>query len=238
MNKLQKLYQKRDTFLEFGSEVPAALVAQIAEAEKEMLQMELLPIVEDSALKTLPPYGVDGKVLIAMEYDNCSLTRIAIARNTGIINSFDIVKALPSIVEEPAQEYLPEPDGEDEDKPEIHRSESIGFSVHFGDGKVISEKNAVNTMIEAFRYMGLEQASKYKGNVKGYPIIGLKKRITEDNKKWQHFTDGWWIYTNLSNERKIEHIKNIGEMLGIPLEIVLDESENQPHNPHNNNKPN
>lgn len=60
MNKLQELYQKRDTFLEFGSEVPAALAAQIAEAEKEMLQMELLPIIEDSALKTLPPYGIDG----------------------------------------------------------------------------------------------------------------------------------------------------------------------------------
>ena len=38
-SKLQELYQKRATFLEFGSEVPSALAAQIAEAEKEMLQM-------------------------------------------------------------------------------------------------------------------------------------------------------------------------------------------------------
>ena len=94
MNKLQSLYQKRNTFLEFGSDVPAALAAQIAEAEKEMLQMELLPIIEDSALKTLPPYGIDGKVLIAMEYDNCSLARIAIASDVAKINDFDVMKKI------------------------------------------------------------------------------------------------------------------------------------------------
>ena len=48
MNKLKQLYQERETFTKYGSEVPPALVAQIAEAEKEMLQMELLPIIEDS----------------------------------------------------------------------------------------------------------------------------------------------------------------------------------------------
>lgn len=39
MNKLEQLYQERETFTKYGSEVPAALAAQIAEAEKEMLQM-------------------------------------------------------------------------------------------------------------------------------------------------------------------------------------------------------
>ena len=99
-SKLQELYQKRATFLEFGSEVPSALAAQIAEAEKEMLQRELLPIIEDSALKTLPPYGIDGKVLIAMEYDNRYLTRIAIASDVAKINDFDVIKDFSSAVEE------------------------------------------------------------------------------------------------------------------------------------------
>ena len=133
MNKLEQLYQERETFTKYGSEVPAALAAQIAEAEKEMLQMELLPIIEDSALKTLPPYGIDGKVLIAMEYDKRSLTRIAIASDVAKINDFDVIKDLSSAVEEPSEEYVPEPDDEDE-KPEHRRSTSIGFSVHFSDG--------------------------------------------------------------------------------------------------------
>ena len=226
MNKLQQLYQERDTFSKYGSKVPAALAAQIAEAEKEMLQMELLPIIEGSVLKTLPTYGIDGKVLIAMEYDNCALTRIAIASDADKINDFDVVKDISSAVEEPAEEYVPEPDDEDE-KPWIRRSASIGFSVRFDDGKVIAEKNAKMTMIEALRYMGLERASQYNCSVKGFPIIGLKKRITENNEKWQHYTDGWWIYTNLSNEKKIEHIKNIGKLLNIPLEVILNKEKKE-----------
>ena len=225
MNKLQELYQKRATFLEFGSEVPAALAAQIAEAEKEMLQMELLPIIEDSALKTLPPYGIDGKVLIAMEYDNRSLTRIAIASDVAKINDFDVVKDISSTVEEPTEEYVPEPDDEDE-KPEQRRSTSIGFSVHFSDGKVISEKSAHRTMIEALRYMGLERASHFNETFKGYPLVGTKQRITDNGYKWQRYVDGWWIYTNLSNDRKIKCIKGVGKMLNIPLEIILEDENN------------
>ena len=190
MNKLQSLYQKRATFLEFCSEVPEALAAQIAEAEKEVLQTELLPIVEDSALKSLPPYGIDGKVLIAMEYDNCSLTRIAVSSDVAKINDFDVIKDLSSAVEEPSEEYVPEPDDEDE-KPEQRRSTSIGFSVHFSDGKVISEKSAHRTMIEALRYMGLERASHFNETFKGYPLVGTKQRITDNGYKWQRYVDGW-----------------------------------------------
>lgn len=70
------------------------------------------------------------------------------------------------------------------------------------------------------------ELSQYNCSVKGFPIIGKRKRITENNEKWQYFTDGWWIYTNLANEKKIEHIKNIGKMLNIPLEIVLEDENN------------
>lgn len=179
MNKLQQLYKERDTFSKYGSEVPSALAAQIAEAEKEMLQMELLPIIEESALKTLPTYGIDGNVLIAIEYDNCALTRIAIASDADKITDFDVVKDISSVVEEPADEYVPESDDEDE-KPGIRRSASIGFSVHFDDGKVIAEKSAHRTMIEALRYMGLERASHFNETFKGYPLVGTKQRITDN----------------------------------------------------------
>lgn len=225
MNKLQQLYKERDTFSKYGSEVPSALAAQIAEAEKEMLQMELLPIIEESALKTLPTYGIDGNVLIAMEYDNCALTRIAIASDADKINDFDVVKDISSAVEEPADEYVPESDDEDE-KPGIRRSASIGFSVHFDDGKVIAEKSAHRTMIEALRYMGLERASRFNETFKGYPLVGTKQRITDNGYKWQRYVDGWWIYTNLANERKIKCIKGVGKMLNIPLEIVLEDENN------------
>lgn len=225
MNKLQELYQERATITKYGIEVPAALAAQIADAEKEILQTELLPIIEDSALKSLPPYGIDGKVLIAMEYDNCALTHIAISRNVDIINDFEIVKTISLSAQEQLDEFFLEPGDEDE-KPEQRRSASIGFSVHFGDGKIISEKSAIKTMIEALRYMGLERASHFNETFKGYPLVGKKQRNIENGHKWQHYVDGWWIYTNLANDRKIKCIKGVGKMLNIPLEIILEDENN------------
>ena len=216
MNKLQELYQERATFTKYDSEVPAALAVQIAEAEKEVLRMELLPIIEDSAMKTLPPYGIDGKVLIAMEYDNRSLTRIAIASDVAKINDFDVVK----VVSDDDDDY-----DDDDDSPDYHRSKSIGFTVFFADGKVIDERTAKKTMIEAFKYMGLERASKYEGNVKGYPIIGREKREYNGKGYLQKYVDGWWIYTCLNNNQKVEHIKNIAKMLSIALEVKWKEDK-------------
>ncbi|MGM9832222.1 MAG: hypothetical protein ACI31A_00850 [Candidatus Limisoma sp.] len=226
MNKLEQLYQKRDTFLEFGSKVPAALDAQIAEAEKEMLQLELLPIIEDLAMKTLPQCGVDGKLVIAMEYDNCALSRIAIATDASTIDSFDVVKEVTDdddVEEEVDDDDEDDDEDGDDDSSKIHRSKSIGFSVHFADGKVIKERSAIKTMIEAFKYMGLERASNYDESFKGYTLISTKQRVTEDGHKWQRYVDGWWIYINLSNNRKIRCIKRVGKMLNIPLEIELDD---------------
>lgn len=221
MNKLQELYQERDTFTKYGSDVPEALAAQIEEAEKEALQMELLPIIEASAPAALPPCGIEGKVLIAMEYDNRSLARIGITSHVDKISDFDVVKVISPAAEEPDEEYVPEPD-EAGCKPEQRRTASIGFSVHFADGKVISEKSAKDTMIGALRYMGLERASHFGDTFKGFPLVGTKRRVTPDRYNWQRYVDGWWIYTNLANERKIRCIKGVGKMLNIPLEIVLE----------------
>lgn len=224
-SKLQELYQKRATFLEFGSEVPSALAAQIADAEKEMLQRELLPIIEDSALKTLPPYGIDGKVLIAMEYNNRALTRIAVSSDADKIYDFDVMKDVSSAANEAAHNYQQKQESES-DKLEQRRSASIGFSVHFANGKVIEESTANLTMIETLRYMGLERASHFTDETFcGFPLIGKNKRITSDGYNWQYKVDGWWIYTNMNNARKMRCLKGVAKMLHIPIVIKSEESE-------------
>ena len=92
--------------------------------------------------------------------------------------------------------------------------------MHFADGKVIAEKNAKQTLIETLRYMGLERVSHYNETYAGYPFVGKSKRITSDGYKWQTLVDGWWIYTNLTNPRKIQSIKGAAEMLGISLRVI------------------
>ena len=224
-SKLQELYQKRATFLEFGSEVPSALAAQIADAEKEMLQRELLPIIEDSALKALPPYGIDGKVLIAMEYNNRALTRIAISSDADKIYDFDVVKDISSEEGEPTTHFDPKRNNK-RGKSDQRRSTSVGFSVRFANGKVIEESTANLTMIETLRYMGLERASHFTDETFcGFPLVGKNKRITEDGYNWQYKGDGWLIYTNMNNARKMRCLKGVAKMLHIPIVIKSEESE-------------
>lgn len=205
MSNLKDLYLQRDL-----------INAKIEVAEKEERLKGLLPIIEDTALKSLPRTDIDGKIIVAMEYENNLLTRIAISSNADKINDFDIVE---EVVDD--NDDNDDDDGVDDGNPGTKRNKSIPFSVHFADGKVIDEPKAQRTMIEAFKYMGLERASKYEGNVKGIPIIGRIERKREGNNKLQKYVDGWWIYTCLNNLQKIEHIKNIGKMLNIPLEIKL-----------------
>ena len=110
------------------------------------------------------------------------------------------------------------------------RQPSIGFSVKFlsygSVVKTIHENTAKQTMIEALRYMGLEKASRYDGeNFLGYRLVGKIQRITDGNDCWQQYVDGWWIYTNLSNERKIKCLQGVAKMLNMQIEIVADKLE-------------
>lgn len=209
MSKLEDLYQQRDK-----------INAQIAEVENEERLSKLLPIVEDSALAVLPPCGITGKVVLAFEYDNGSLSRIALTNNSDVINNFVVIKDVSDDDEEDD-----DANDNDDDSSAFHRSKSIGFTVHFADGKVIDERSAKRTMIETFRYIGFERASKYEGNVKGYRIIGREKREYEGKGNLQKYVDGWWIYTCLNNQQKVDHIKNIAKMLNISLEIKWKEDK-------------
>ena len=190
------------------------LNTQLAMAEKKVQLMSLLPIVEEGAMKMLPSCGIAGKVVIVLEYDEGELSRVGITQKYGLIDDCDVVKEVVEEEEEGDEE-------DDEDEEESYRAKSIGFTVHFDDGKVIDERNAKETMIEALRYMGLERASHYTADTfKGFPLVGRNQRITPNGERWQIKVDGWWIYTNLSNERKIRCLNGVASMLNIPLEIV------------------
>lgn len=64
------------------------------------------------------------------------------------------------------------------------RKPSIGFTVKFGDGTVIKHSSARTTMIESLRYMRLERASQFRGEMfKGFPLVGKKKRISNPQRE-------------------------------------------------------
>ncbi len=91
MDKLQQLYQKRDTFREFGSDVPEELSSQIRQAEHEVLKFKLMPVIMKSAIKELPALGLDKGVIVAFEYKGSKLANIGMSTDVGKMHEFDVV---------------------------------------------------------------------------------------------------------------------------------------------------
>jgi hypothetical protein len=219
MSKLTELYDRRSIFESYGSPVPDALAKEIADEELKVLESELMPMLEDTVAPSINIDVVTGKLFVALEYTDSKLTRIGLSRDETIFDSLTITK---NIVDDSDAEEVDDDDDSDsdDDDNERTRSKSIPFTVKFADGKTIYFKNAQKTMIEALRYMSLERASQFKDeNFKGFPLVGTKQRITENKHKWQRYVDGWWVYINMGNPRKIRCLKGVAKLLNIDLEI-------------------
>lgn len=209
MNTLEEMYREREL-----------LNARIARAEMCQHLEAMLVVVEQAAWKALPDEVLTGRVVAALEYTNGKLTLIGATRNADLMERCEVVRGI-SADDEPAVEPVEEPEGEEEQGERRTKSRSIGFAVHFADGKVVAEKTAKQTWIEALRYIGLERVARYQGGVVGFPMVGKRKRDNPSNSRGEKQTlvDGWWIYTCLNNDQKIEHLKRIASFLHIPLEI-------------------
>lgn len=220
MNKLEELYAERNTFTKYGRDVPVELKEQITKLEKATIINQALSLFYDIAPRGIDLNGVSCDILVAFEYKDGKLTRLGCGDNPEHFFS----DATISVIRANDNETDDEDDDDPGDDEGIKRSKSIKFTVKFADGKSIYYRNSLRTMVEALKYMGLERASKFTGeDFMGFPLVGKRQRITDDGYKWQQYVDGWWIYRNLSNFRKVRCLKGVSKLLNIPLEIIYDE---------------
>lgn len=225
MDTLEQLYAKLKVFTDYGSNIPDQLLREIAEAEAELLSN-----ASDIIVSYLPE-EIDAptlnKLVIGAEYADGKLVRVATSTDCTLADIFNHVRDI--VPEEEEDEVSTVNERYNDRDSDRKRGPKIGFSVKFADGKEIKCNTAQQTMIEALRYMGLERASKYRGETfKGYPLIGKEQRPAEHRRPWQKYVDGWWIYINLSSARAITCIKDVAAMLNIPIEIKRDEELPEP----------
>lgn len=223
-DKLQELYAKHKVFEDYNAEIPVDLRNEIS--WQEHLHAE--NVIENIASyipETIEKSAVDRLVFVA-EYIDGNLVRF------GSVNSELSRDDLFGSYKNVDKDELPEEDNTDESEEGITRGPSIGFTVKFVDGKVIKQSTARSTMIEALKYMGLERASKFRGEMfKGFPLISKEKRITIPQRVWQKNVDGWWVYVNMGNPRAIACVKGVASMLNIPVEIIMDEEDTETQPP-------
>lgn len=215
VSELINLYIERDNFAKskYISEIPETLINDIAGKEEELLKY-LLPELEEIGKDIATPDCIQSKITIAFEYDSNMLTRIGISTKQNAIDEFPIIKNI-------------EPDGEQEPEEEKKhtKSPSVGFTVRFKEntGDVeIHEKEANQTMIKAFEYIGLERVSKCNIIYAGCNIVGTKEH---QDKSFQRRIRNWLVFTKMSNNEKKKKITQIAKLLNFNIEIIDDDNK-------------
>lgn len=220
MNKLEYFYQNRDTF--------AAIMTaeELKQKEEALLQEELASAVSQSVAQVLS--GVRCAVSITIDYEPQGDIVVKVSRK-GTGNKVAAISQGASFASESsaASEYI--------EKPTYCRSESIGFRVFFPDGTVVERKNAKDTMIGALKVIGLHRAAAFRGRLfKGLPLVSRNRR-TDVDFKCQEYVEGWYIYVNMSNDTKIEMLRQISDELNLGL-VIKDELGNDVTYPSDKNK--
>ena len=248
MATLEELYKLRKIFRDYEAPIPEKLKKEIREKETPYLK-ELNEKYSSIAPKDLPVKELSEKVLISLKYDGGELKAVfSCGLEDEPLFLDDMIKS--EVIDEPEtsdeeieeegegiekkddeySEEISEPEEIDEDEyitiTRSGKGDTTPFKVIFLDeGKTIIEKNAIITMVETLKYMGLERVSHYKDfSYCGYPLVGKEKRLDLSKKgkkvEWQKEVDGWFIYAQLTNDVKKSEIEKVAKFLDIRVKVV------------------
>ena len=84
----------------------------------------------------------------------------------------------------------------------------------------IWHRQAIDTFIDALRKIGLARIPEVgieHGN--GFNLVGKEKRPTVPGRIWQHECDGWYIYSNISNDTKKDDLQRISNYYHLGLKV-------------------
>lgn len=93
-----------------------------------------------------------------------------------------------------------------------------GLRVTFPDGTIISNRWAIEAFIDTLKRIGLEKIPKVGIMHSGYNLVSTDKR---PDGHWQREINGWYVYSNISNDVKCEDLRKISSALNLGL-IVED----------------
>ena len=86
------------------------------------------------------------------------------------------------------------------------------------NGKVFQEKNAIQTFIEALKYIGLDEVAKVGIYCSGYNLVDKRER-KDGGKHWQQQEGDKWVYVYFSNPTKAQYLFQIADYLKLNIKI-------------------
>lgn len=216
MTKLEKLYSIIENSRDVGVKLPEDVIRQVEELEENIIKDEILPALSSDIAPRLEPIKRD--LVLVVEYHPGEPISVALSRKAKISEIID-AKPLTPRNSTPVKSEAEPPQIEPHEPSKQVTNKTKGLRVTFPDGTVIWHRQAIDTFIETLRKIGLHRISQVGIEHMGYNLVGKKKRPLEPSRIWQHECDGWFVYSNISNQTKIDHLKQISKALHLNLKI-------------------
>ena len=216
MTKLEKLYSIIENSKEVGVKLTKEVLQQVEELEEGIIKEEILPALSSDIAPRLNPIKRD--LVLVVEYHPGEPISVALSRKAKISEIID-AKTLTLKSSKPVSSSE-KPSSVEPHVPTKHiENPTKGLRVTFPDGTVIWHQAAINTFVDSLRKIGLERIQKVGIEHAGYNLVGKDKRPLVPGHIWQHEVDGWYVYSNISNETKVEDLKKISKHFHLGLKI-------------------
>ena len=222
MNKLETLYKSIMGLQDLGLPLNEETLKAADELEEQLIKTEILPAMSKDIEPRLSQ--IQRELVLVVEYKPGEPISVALSRKTNITKMLN-AKTLTETGSSPVRsEETAKPIEPHEPTKHIENT-TKGLRVEFPDGTVIWRHAAINTFIETLRKIGLERVARVGIKHGGYDLVSKEKRPVVPGRIWQHESDGWYVYSNISNSTKVEDLKNLSRHFNLGLKIT----EIRPH---------
>ena len=210
MTKLETLYRSIEGLKELGLPLNAETLEAVDALEEELIKNEVVPRLSESIEPIVTK--IQRPIVLVVDYVpgedlSVRLTRKRVVTEDAATKMFSIVSK----------------ENEKESKTNTKRKSHTkqpgkGLMVKFPDGRIISNRFAYETMMEAIEVIGVEKVKTLGLKDVGIDLISKEK----DDFYNQHQTkDGYFVVTHSSTKRKMTILKEISKRLDLNLKIEI-----------------
>lgn len=225
MATLKELYTTLKSLRDMNLPVDDKLLKAADNLEEKIIKEEILPALSQNIEPQLSEIQRD--LVLVVEYHPGEPLSVALSRKTKISEIID-AKTLTPRSSTPVKSNLQAEEEEPHEPTKHVENATKGLRVTFSDGTVIWNSQAIVTFIETLRKIGLSRIPEIGIVHSGYNLVSKEKREPVPGRIWQHESDGWYIYSNMSNSIKIEDLRTISNYyhLGLTIEEIKPSSDN------------
>ena len=216
MATLKELYTTLKSLRDMNLPIDDKLTDAADKPEEKIIKEEILPALSENIEPLLSEIQRD--LVLVVEYHPGEPISVALSRKAKI-SDFTDAKPMTPYASSPVKSDMP-PDKPEPHEPTKHvENPTKGLKVIFPDGTVIWHKAAINTFIDALRKIGLDRIPQVGIEHGGYNLVSKDKRPVVPGRVWQHEVDGWYVYSNINNDTKVDDLNRISKFFNLGMKV-------------------